>query len=100
MALTSVNGIKLQGPFREKDYNKKYRCLVIFIPQNIQDKQYVCVWKDKVLATIKHTVLSQTYHYVASREGKIRVVNASFRLHGEFQAENTQWYFYGIHGMS
>ena len=57
---------------------------------------YVC--EIEILAATKPTILSQ--NLCCKQRKQNRVIDTSFRLHGKLQAENTQWHFYGIHGMS
>ena len=55
----------------EKDYHKKYRCLVIFIPWNIWEEQltYLGGWN---LTTTKLAILSQ--NYAAGRASNIKLL--------------------------
>ena len=49
------------------------------------------------MAITKLTLLSQNLCFKQRKQDT--VIDAILRFHGEFQAENTQWHFFGIHGM-
>ena len=71
--------LSLQGPFREYDYHKKFRCLVIFIPQKYMGKTTDSyIWEVEISAAEILPFEAKTC--ITGRASK-RVIDASFKCH-------------------